>query len=94
MKLSAPYRVSDDPLDTRPNRPWLAAILAAATERCVWGCDWPHTPAHDAHRGGAVAIANRPIAYQRLVDDFVAALDSVELTEMIMRDNPARLYGF
>ena len=94
MKLSAPYRVSDDPLDTKPNRHWLAAILGAAKERCVWGSDWPHTPAHDAQKGGAIATSHRPISYEKLVDDFIAALASVELTEIIMRDNPARLYGF
>jgi len=94
MKLSAPYRVSDDPLDTKPNREWLDAILGVAHERCVWGSDWPHTPAHDAQKGGAIAIPYRPIAYEMLVDDFIAALASVELTEMIMQDNPARLYGF
>jgi predicted TIM-barrel fold metal-dependent hydrolase len=94
MKLSAPYRVSKDPLGTKPNPDWLAAILGAAKERCVWGSDWPHTPAHDAQKGAAIAIGHRPIPYEKLVDDFVAALASVELTEMIMRDNPARLYGF
>jgi predicted TIM-barrel fold metal-dependent hydrolase len=94
IKLSAPYRVSEDPLDTKPNRPWLAAILDAAKERCVWGSDWPHTPAHDAHRGGAVATNHRPISYEKLVDDFTAALGSAELTDMIMADNPGRLYGF
>ena len=94
MKLSAPYRVSDDPLDTKPNRPWLAAMLAIAGERCVWGSDWPHTPAHGAQQGRTIATSHRPIAYEKLVDDFVAALDSEELTDMIMRDNPARLYGF
>jgi predicted TIM-barrel fold metal-dependent hydrolase len=93
MKLSAPYRVSDDPLDTKPKREWLDAILGVARERCIWGSDWPHTPAHDAQKGGAIAIGYRPIAYEKLVDDFIAALASVELTEMIMRDNPARLYG-
>jgi predicted TIM-barrel fold metal-dependent hydrolase len=94
MKLSAPYRVSDDPLDTRPNPDWLAAILDAARTRCVWGSDWPHTPAHAAQRGAAIAIPHRSISYERLVDDFIAALASAELTDMIMRDNPARLYGF
>ena len=94
MKLSAPYRVSDDPLDTRPNPDWLVAILEVARERCVWGSDWPHTPAHDAQKGATIAISHRPISYTKLVDDFSAALASVELTEMIMGDNPARLYGF
>jgi predicted TIM-barrel fold metal-dependent hydrolase len=94
MKLSAPYRVSNDPLATRPDTSWLAAILAVAPDRCVWGSDWPHTPPHAQQIDGATALAYRPLSYERLVDDFVAAVGSQALAERIMRDNPARLYGF
>jgi hypothetical protein len=34
------------------------------------------------------------LSYASLVDDFVAAVGSSELAERILRDNPARLYGF
>jgi predicted TIM-barrel fold metal-dependent hydrolase len=51
----------------------LAAILAVAAERCVWGSDWPFTPPPDAGHSGAVATGYRPLSYTRLVDDFVAA---------------------
>jgi predicted TIM-barrel fold metal-dependent hydrolase len=94
VKLSAPYRVSDDPLATRPGASWLAAILAVAPDRCVWGSDWPYTPPHAEQTDGATALAYRPLSYERLVDDFVAAVGSLVLAERIMRDNPARLYGF
>jgi predicted TIM-barrel fold metal-dependent hydrolase len=94
MKLSAPYRVSDDPLETRPDPAWLASILECARERCVWGSDWPHTPAHDAQRGPDVAGVYRPLPYATLVDDFTGALQSDELASMILADNPARLYEF
>jgi len=95
MKLSAPYRVSTDSLETRPNKAWLEAILAAALDRCVWGSDWPHTPPPDAHKNGNEILGGyRPLSYERLVDDFYAALPSQELAERIMGDNPARLYGF
>jgi predicted TIM-barrel fold metal-dependent hydrolase len=47
IKLSAPYRVSANQLATRPDPAWLAALLAVAPDRCVWGSDWPHTPPHD-----------------------------------------------
>ncbi len=93
MKLSAPYRVSDDPLATKPDPTWLSAFLDAARDRCLWGSDWPHTQPHGP-QAGVAAIGYRPIAYATLVDDFVAALGSAELGDMIMRDNPARLYGF
>jgi D-galactarolactone isomerase len=94
MKLSAPYRVSDDPLNTRPDPAWLAAILERARERCVWGSDWPHTPGHDAQHGPDIAGVYRPLPYQTVADDFIGALGSDELAQMIMSDNPTRLYGF
>ncbi len=94
MKLSAPYRVSDDPIDIMPPRAWLAAILDVAAERCVWGSDWPHTPPHDAQHGPDRVIQYRPISYERLIDEFFAALGSSALADRIMDENPARLYGF
>jgi predicted TIM-barrel fold metal-dependent hydrolase len=94
LKLSAPYRVSDDPLATSPDPAWLAAIVAAAPERCVWGSDWPHTPPHAAQKDGAQTLPYRALSYGRLVDDFVAAVGSITLAEQIMGANAARLYGF
>ena len=47
IKLSAPYRGSLNPLATKPDPAWHAAILAIAPGRCVWGSDWPHTPPHE-----------------------------------------------
>lgn len=93
IKLSAPYRNSNDPLDMQPNMPWLNAILAVAEDRCVWGSDWPHTPPHSSHHGADVALANRALSYPALVDDFLGALGSEQRAE-IMRDNPGRLYDF
>ena len=94
IKLSAPYRVRPDPLATRPDATWLAAILTTAPDRCVWGSDWPHTPPHEAQMGSAVLAPYRNLRYETLVDDFIAATGSVELAERILSDNPARLYEF
>ena len=94
IKLSAPYRVSSDPLATRPDPAWLAAILAIAAERCVWGSDWPHTPPHEEQFGSDVLGTYRNLRYETLVDDFMTAVGSAELAERILSDNPARLYGF
>jgi predicted TIM-barrel fold metal-dependent hydrolase len=54
IKLSAPYRVSANPLATKPDPAWHAAILAVAPDHCVWGSDWPHTPPHETQMGSAV----------------------------------------
>jgi predicted TIM-barrel fold metal-dependent hydrolase len=94
VKLSAPYRASADPLATRADPAWVAAILEVAPDRCVWGSDWPHTPPHDQHMGSAVLSPYRSLRYETLVDDFLAATGSSELAERILSDNPARLYGF
>jgi predicted TIM-barrel fold metal-dependent hydrolase len=94
VKLSAPYRVSDDALATRPDPAWLAAIVKAAPGRCVWGSDWPHTPHQSLHGDAARPLPYRPLSYTALVDDFLAALGNAELAQAIMTDNPARLYGF
>lgn len=94
MKLSAPYRVSDDPLNTKPDPEWLAALLDVAEQRCVWGSDWPFTPPYDVQKGADIAAGYRPLSYAKLVDDFIRAVGSDARSELIMQHNPARLYGF
>lgn len=94
IKLSAPYRVSADPLATRADPAWIETILKVASDRCVWGSDWPHTPPHDQHMDSAVLSPYRSLRYETLADDFLAVTGSAELAERILSDNPARLYGF
>ncbi len=94
IKLSAPYRLDDGPMSTRPDREWIRELYAAAPPRCLWGSDWPHPPAADSHRGRTIVTPYRDLSYDRLVEDFIAALPSPRLADQIMRDNPARLYGF
>lgn len=94
IKLSAPYRVSPDSLAVKPDPAWLAALLAAVPDRCLWGSDWPHTPPHDQHKGGNIAVPYRTLRYETLVDEFIAGIASKELAERILSDNPGELYGF
>jgi predicted TIM-barrel fold metal-dependent hydrolase len=94
IKLSAPYRLADGPISTRPDRAWLAALVAAAPARCVWGSDWPHPPPHEAHSGADVEAPYRALCYAELVENFLAALPSAEFAERILQENPARLYGW
>jgi predicted TIM-barrel fold metal-dependent hydrolase len=94
MKLSAPYRHDRGPLNTRPDRAWLAALIAAMPDRCVWGSDWPHPPPSEQQKDASLEAPYRPLSYTELVDEFIAALPVPDLAERIMTDNAARLYGF
>ena len=93
MKLSAPYRTGNDPLATKPPSEWLPALVRVAPDRCVWGSDWPFPPSRKNQTGKDVSLPYRPIDYQRTLEDFFSALPAAE-SDMILRDNPARLYGF
>src|SRR4051812_11091024 len=94
VKLSAPYRHDRGPLNTVPDREWIAALLEAAPDRCVWGSDWPHPPPHDAQKGADREAPYRAVSYQTLVDEFLAALPSQDVAERVMGENAARLYDF
>jgi predicted TIM-barrel fold metal-dependent hydrolase len=94
IKLSAPYRHDRGPLNTMPDREWLAVLIAAAPGRCVWGSDWPHPPPHEQQKGASLEAPYRALCYETLVDDFFASLPSPEFAGRIMRDNAERLYGF
>jgi predicted TIM-barrel fold metal-dependent hydrolase len=94
VKLSAPYRHDRGPLNTKPDREWLAALIAAASDRCVWGSDWPHPPSHEEQKGASLEAPYRALSYNELVDEFLAALPPGNVAERIMSDNAERLYGF
>ncbi len=94
MKLSSPYRHDRGPLNMVPDREWIAALLDAAPDRCVWGSDWPHPPPQDEHKGADREAPYRALSYQTLVDEFLAALPSQDVAERVMGENAARLYDF
>ncbi len=94
IKLSAPYRSSDDPLLTRPHSGWLRAILDAAPGRSLWGSDWPYTPPHERLPDNGTQRPYRDLSYEGLFDDFRAAVPDRDLLDRILIENPARLYGF
>jgi predicted TIM-barrel fold metal-dependent hydrolase len=91
VKISAPYRISEQPhyLDAAPIA---CAMIAANPDRIVWGTDWPHPGA--AKRDPAVIepfrLENDGAALNRLA----AWTTSPAELQKILVDNPARLYQF
>jgi len=94
VKLSAPYRSIGDDMGVEPDPAWLAALLDTAGPRCLWGSDWPHTPAHLSHQGQGVPLPYRSLDYGRVIAAFRAAMPSAAAADAVMGANPARLYEF
>jgi predicted TIM-barrel fold metal-dependent hydrolase len=93
VKLSAPYRISPAPLESRAAISELAQMLHAANpERVLWASDWPYT---NREEGVAPLEVSRyrdiPPAMLSLPLDAWAARPDV--LEQIFIVNPQRLYG-
>jgi 2-pyrone-4,6-dicarboxylate lactonase len=82
-KLSGTYRLGATPPDYIEAKPFHDALLAANPENLVWGTDWPHPrpegPTPDA---------------ARLVQVFLDWTPGAASQQIILVENPARLYDF
>ena len=80
VKLSSPYSLDqDDPLRVRD---LARALVAAASERLVWGSNWPHPNATRMPDDAA------------LLDALAEWAPDAAVRRAILVENPARLYGF
>ncbi len=94
IKLSAPHRISSNP-DHSDVTALAQALIAANSERMVWGSDWPHPGGHPDQRKTIEDIEpfsaiNDGEALNRL---HLWAKSSQTL-EKILASNPAALYDF
>ena len=80
-KLSGLYRLSDAPYTATD--PFVQALVAANSERCLWGSDFPYI---------MLANATMPDAGQ-LLDTFMRFVPD-NLHARILVANPEKLYGF
>jgi predicted TIM-barrel fold metal-dependent hydrolase len=85
--------VGSDPLATVPPADWTAAIVAGAPDRCLWGSDWPHTPAKAEQRSRDETAPYRSIAYRSLLEGFCAAVPH-DVMVRATTTNPEKLYEF
>ena len=83
VKVSAPYRISNQYPDYRDARPFHAALLRANPERLMWGTDWPHPsiPADVMPDDG------------HLLDLFMDWTPDEAARKRILVETPAKLFG-
>jgi predicted TIM-barrel fold metal-dependent hydrolase len=95
VKISAPYRSSNDATDYRDVAPLAKALIAANPDRILWGTDWPHPDsASSAGRKPSDIAPFLPIDDARVLDQLAVWAPDARLRRTILVENPARLYGF
>jgi predicted TIM-barrel fold metal-dependent hydrolase len=91
VKLSATYRISDQPPHYPDAPPIAQALINANPDRMVWGSNWPHpgrgktrediAPPHPSDDGAQI-------------NQLPTWTSDATIRNKILVDNPARLYGF
>jgi predicted TIM-barrel fold metal-dependent hydrolase len=91
VKISAAYRISEQKPEYADATPIAQAIVAANSDRVVWGSNWPH-PGRGTSR---TAIAPPyPSDDGMLLNQLPKWVPDPAIRAKILVDNPARLYGF
>jgi predicted TIM-barrel fold metal-dependent hydrolase len=95
VKLSAPYRVPGAEDDPAALRALVRTMIEARPDRLLWGSDWPHTPPHPgAAKGPAPRQRFRPLDTGRLLDNLADWAPDDAARQLILAENPKRLYDF
>jgi predicted TIM-barrel fold metal-dependent hydrolase len=95
VKISGAYRASNLAPDYVDVIPLARALIAANSDRIVWGSDWPHPDA--VTPPGKKPTDVTPLLQiddGRLLNQFPVWTPDVAIRKRILVDNPARLYGF
>ena len=95
VKISGAYRASTLAPDYPDVVPLARALIAANSERIIWGTDWPHP--NSTTPPGKKPTELTPL-YQiddgRLFNQLPVWAPDAAIRKTILVDNPARLYGF
>ena len=93
VKISAAYRISDDP-DWVDAAPLARALVAANPDRVVWGTDWPHPGGGRGPRSPAEVEPFFPIDDGHALNALRKWVGDPAQLWKVLVENPARLYGF
>ncbi len=95
VKISGAYRASKLAPDYADAAPLARALIAANSDRIVWGTDWPHP--NSVTPPGRKPTDLTPL-FQiddgRLFNQLAVWAPDAAIRKKILVDNPARLYGF
>lgn len=94
VKLSEPYRLSDNAPGYPELKPVVDALIAANPDRILWGSGWPYLSGPVPGRPVAEITPNLPIDTGNLLSSFAAWVPDDGMRRKILVENPARLYGF
>ena len=95
VKISGAYRVSSKAPDYPDVAPLAQALVAANSDRILWGSDWPHPDSSTAH-GRALTEISPPFAVDDglLLNQLPKWTADAAIRQKILADNAARLYDF
>jgi predicted TIM-barrel fold metal-dependent hydrolase len=95
VKISGAYRASSLAPDYGDAAPLARALIAANSDRIVWGTDWPH-PNSVTPPGHSVSEVTPlfQIDDGRLLNQLPVWAPDAMVRKKILVDNPARLYAF
>jgi predicted TIM-barrel fold metal-dependent hydrolase len=91
VKLSATYRISDQPPHYPDAPPIAQALIAANPDRMLWGSNWPHPGRGNTREDLAPPYPSDDGAQLNALAKWAA---DPAIRRKILVDNPARLYGF
>ena len=95
VKISGAYRASKLGPDYADAAPLARALIAANSDRIVWGTDWPHP---DSVTPPGKKPSDVTPLFQiddgRLLDQLPAWAPEASIRKKILVDNPTQLYGF
>jgi predicted TIM-barrel fold metal-dependent hydrolase len=95
VKISAPYRSSIHGPGYPDLVPVARALIAANPQRILWGSDWPHPNSTQAPGRKPTDIAPfHPIDDGAVLNQLAVWAPDAAARQIILVDNPARLYGF
>src|SRR3954468_3618418 len=95
VKISGAYRASKLAPDYSDAAPLARALIAANSDRIVWGTDWPHPdPVTPPGKKPTDVTPLFQIDDGRLLNQLPVWEPDAAVRKKILVDNPAQLYGF